>query len=145
MTQINFRQGSPVRTLELFYGTLEYYNPGERSDYFLMVNENQPDHPLRLFPSAMKKLMDLLPKAIEQAKLVDKTDLENDTRFDIGQVSQHGRTKVRLYVNVYNNRAIVWLRLFSGKPSGPSLPTKCGIRFHIDEDLHEMSKFVDWA
>lgn len=143
MAQLNFRNGTPVKTLELVYGMLEYYKPEDNNDYFLFVNEAQPDHPLRLFPSAMKKLVENLPKAIEQAKLVDKTDVDNDTRYDICQVAQHGMTKVRLYVNMYKTRAIVWLRLFSGKPNGPILPTKCGIRFHIDENVDAIVEFAN--
>lgn len=138
----HLRQGTPVKTLETVYGFLEYYKPETGNDYFLLTNEAQPEHPLRLFPSAMTKLVDNLPKAIEQAKLVDKTEVDNDTRYDICQVSQHGMTKVRLYVNMYKTRAIIWLRLFSGKPNGPILPTKCGIRFHLDENIDAIVDFA---
>ena len=141
MAQPNFRQGTPIKSLELVYGIVEYYKPEEGNDYFLFTNEAQPDHPLRLFPAAMAKLAEGLPKAIAQAKLIDKTEVDNDTRYDICQVAQHGMTKVRLYVNTYKTRAIVWLRLFSGKPQGPILPTKCGIRFHLDENIDAIVDF----
>lgn len=138
----HLRQGTPVKSLELVYGIIEYYKPEEGNDFYLLINEAQPDHPLRLYPSAMAKLVESLPKAIAQAKLVDKTEVENDTRYDICQVAQHGMTKVRLYVNMYKTRAIVWLRLFSGKPKGPILPTKCGIRFDLDENIDAIVEFV---
>jgi len=142
MAQINFRQGTPVKTLDLVYCTLEYYKPQEGGEYYLFINGSQPDYPLRLFQSSMDNLVGALPKALEQAKSMDKTELSNSERRDICQVLQYGMSKVRLYVSMYESRAIVWLRLYSGKPNGPVLPTKCGVRFHLDDDVEAIKEFA---
>lgn len=140
MAQLNFRQGTPVKTLDLVYCTIEYYKPKEGGEYYLLISGSQPDYPLRLFQPSMDKLVEALPKSIEQAKSMDKTDLQG-TR-DICHVLQYGMSKVRLYVNMYESRANIWLRLFSGKPNGPVLPTKCGVRFHLDENIESIKDFV---
>lgn len=142
MAQRNFRQGTPVKTLELAYSSIEYYKPQEGGEYYLLINGSQPDYPLRLFQASMDKLVEALPKAIEQAKTMDKSDLSNSEQRNICQVLQYGMSKVRLYVNMYESRAIVWLRLFSGKPNGPVLPTKCGVRFHLDDSIEAIINFV---
>lgn len=142
MAQRNFRQGTPVKTLELAYSSIEYYKPQEGGEYYLLINGSQPDYPLRLFQASMDKLVEALPKAIEQAKTMDKSDLSNTEQRNICQVLQYGMSKVRLYVNMYESRAIVWLRLFSGKPNGPVLPTKCGVRFHLDDSIEAIINFV---
>lgn len=140
MAQLNFRQGTPVKTLDLVYCTIEYYKPEEGGDFYLLISGTQPEYPLRLFQSSMDKLVEALPKALEQAKAMDKTDAQGGR--DICQILQYGMSKVRLYINMYESRAIVWLRLFSGKPNGPVLPTKCGVRFHLDENVESIIDFV---
>lgn len=143
MAQVNFRQGTPVKTLDLVYCTIEYYKPEQGGPYYLLTNGAQPDHPLRLFQTSMDNLVKALPKAITQAQTMDKTELANDVRHEIAQIVQHGMTKVRLYVNMYETRAIIWLRLFSGKPQGPVLPTKCGVRFHLEDDIQAIVNFAN--
>lgn len=142
MAQRNFRQGTPVKTLELAYSSIEYYEPEEGGEYYLLINGSQPDYPLRLFQAAMDKLVEALPKAMEVAKSMDKTDLSNSEQRHICQVLQYGLSKARLYVNMYEQRAIVWLRLFSGRPNGPVLPTKCGVRFHLEDNIESIIDFA---
>lgn len=140
--KFDFRQGTPVKRLELVYCTIEYFKPQEGKEYYLITSGTQLNHPLRLFQSAMDKLAEALPIAMEQARSMDKTDLDNEVRRDIAQILQYGMSKVRLYINMYESRAIVWLRLFSGKPNGPVLPTKCGVRFHLEDNIESIINFA---
>jgi len=141
-TTTNFRQGSPAKTLDLVYCTIEYFAPREGGEYYLLTSGTQPDYPLRLFQGAMDKLIEALPRAMDQAKSMDKTELANETRRDIAQILQYGMSKVKLYVSMYEKRAIVWLRLYSGKPNGPVLPSKCGVRFHLDDSIEAIADFA---
>lgn len=133
-------------TLEFAYCNLEYCKPEKGNGYFLLVNPSDPTHPLKLYRSAMVKLLRQLPIAFEEAASLEQQEepLTDNDLYDCGIINSHETMNVRLVISTFHGHANIWLRLYS-KLEGTNqiIPTKIAVRFSPNDSIAAMSEFVE--
>lgn len=132
-------------TLSFAYFNLEYCKPEKGNGYFLLVNPSDPTHPLKLYRSAMVKLVRQLPIAIKEAALLEELEekpADNDL-YDCGVINAYEGMTVRLVISTFLGHANIWLRLYSKlDDTDQVIPTKIGVRFSPNDSLEAMSDFL---
>lgn len=132
-----------VKTLQLQHMDVEYHKPANTSGYYLLVNHSDPSNPIQLYQSGMNKLHRQLEFAIEEAtKLESQDHLPDNELYDCGIINKYGNMTVRLVLSTFKNKAFIWLRLYVLNPEKECLPTKRGVRFSAQDDLHAFGDFI---
>lgn len=131
-----------TKKLELLNSSVCFYEPKPpHKPYFLLINPERKDKPLRLYRSSMLKLAEHLPKAIAKVDQVRKEYPGDNILYEIAIVNQRKENYVRLVVQTYNNEGYIYVRLFN-KKDGVLSPTKFGVRIIYEDDLEKFNSFV---
>lgn len=128
--------------LELTYCTLEAYKPTKGNGYFQFTSKSNPVQPLRVYPSAMSKLPNLLEYAITEAAELEQQKLPDNENYNCGTLNEHGNMMVRLVLSTFQERVNIWLRLYTLGEDGAILPTRTGVRFSPKDDVETIFKFI---
>lgn len=128
--------------LELLHSTVYFFVPKPpHKPYFMLVNPERKDRPLRLYRSAMMKLVEQLPRAIEKVDQIRKEYPGDDVLYEIAVINQKNQNLVRLVVQTYIKEGYIYVRMFN-KTDGTLSPTKYGIRIMYEDDLVKFNNFV---
>lgn len=114
---------------------------GSRGNYFLFVNPNRPERPLRMYKSAVTKLVRELPKAFEKAKEMEQAGVASGSTEDVALINKMGKSEVVLYVQMFEGKAFIYLRLFVEKEQGVRQPCTYGVQFSTEDSVEELTKF----
>lgn len=131
--------------LNLTHFSIQYHNSEAGKEYYLLVSDSDPSRPLRLYPSAMTKVKNLLSFAFAEAENLEKmASLPDNETYDCGTINSYGAMVVRLVLCTYKGKVHIWLRLYSVDDNNNFLPTKTAVRFSPKDNLTALEEFLVW-
>lgn len=132
-----------VASLEMLDCSIQYYVPedGVHKPYYMLVNPQRKDFPLRLYRSAMVKLVDGLPKAFAKASELESNYPGDEMHYEIALVHKYNNSYVRLVVITFSETAYVYIRLYD-KRDDKMEPTRYGVRLMKGDNLAAFNDFV---
>jgi hypothetical protein len=132
------------KTYKFTFFTLEHHkaNNGGRNDYYLLISDSDPAHPLRLYQPAMNRLQRQLDFAFKEANKLKGQHLEDNETYDCGIINSYGQMMVRLVLSTFRQHVNIWLRLYTLNEKQECLPTKTGVRFSPNDNLTDLANFI---
>mgnify|MGYP006383189291 CR=1 FL=1 len=94
-----------------------------------------------MYKSAATKLLKELPKAYETAKAMEQGGVTDGAIEDVALINKMGKSEVVLYVQMFEGRAFIYLRLFVEKEVGLRQPCTYGVQFSTEDSVDELIKF----
>lgn len=155
---------SPVKKLCNFFHAVEYHEPGGgKEGFFLLVNKDRKESPLKMFRSHMVELAVALPAGLAQldklreyrtnppdvetqhvvrlitrytANIIDRdTNRPTEATFEVRLTASTGSTQIR--------GPSLWVRrYFIDRQSHACIPTFAGVKFVEGDDPAELMRFV---
>ena len=116
---------------------------GKYGNYFVFLNHNHPDKTLRLFRPQMMKLLNALPRAIATARTMEEAGVEGGASQDVALISKRDKSDIMLYVQMFEGRAFIFLRLFIEKEDGVRQPCTYGVQFTPLDSVETLTNFVN--
>lgn len=136
------KETGDMPVLKMTHFSIQYNNSDDRGGYYLLVSDNDPSRPLRLYPSAMTKLRNLLDFAFSEAKSLEAQSPPDNENYDCGTINSYGSMAVRLVLCTYRGKVHVWLRLYSVNDNDEYLPTKTAVRFSTKDNITALENFL---
>lgn len=131
-----------ARQLELLYSSILFYVPKQpHKPYFLLVNPERKDKPLKLYRSAMLKLVENLNLAKAKVESIRADYPGDEILYEIAIINRRKESYVRLVVQTFGNEGYIYVRLFE-KKEGRMEPTRYGIRIMPDDPMEKIKDFV---
>ena len=98
---------------------------------------------VKLTRQSMVTLCEYLPEAFKVAKTMPTQAIGGQSTRMIKELFSYKETKIHLFVNVYEGRAIIWVRSYNlDKDTMEYRPSKKGAIISIADDLQQLKTFV---
>lgn len=120
-----------------------HFKPLDENEYFMLTDNDNPSHPLKLYKSGMKNLIKALPFAMKEAARLEQDNLPDNELFEAGIINKYGTMKVRLVLSTFRQKVFIWLRLYTMDDNGNELPTKTGVRFSKDDNIGSLENLIE--
>jgi hypothetical protein len=129
--------------LKLTFCNLEYHEADGDNKFYLLTSHGDPFNPLKLYQSAMNKLVRNLYMAMEDARNLEADpDFEDNEHYDCGIINSHKNMCVQLVISTSDGSAHVWLRLYTFDENNNTIPTKFEVQFSQEDNLDALKAFV---
>lgn len=137
------KENTIITCFKLIHFSVEIQKNKDNNPCYLLTSYSDSAHPLKLYQSAINKLMRQLDFAFEKAKELEcQDDLTDNEHYDCGIVNKYGKMEVRLVLSTFRQHCNIWLRLYMLDENGNHLPTRTGVRFSPDDDIQAFSEFI---
>jgi hypothetical protein len=133
---------SSENTLNLTYCRIEYEKTDAGYGQYALASNADPFNPLRLYQSAMNKLIRNLDLVFKEVAKMESKNLVDDELYDCGVINSHDKMEVRLVISIFKGMPHVWLRLYSKNDKHETIPTRFGVRFSSKDSLVELGNFI---
>lgn len=128
---------------KMTFCNLEHHKEDEDKSYYLLASHADPSNPLKLYQSAMNKLVKNLFTAMEDAKKIEQDpDYQDNEHYQCEIINSHKNMTVQLVISTSNGCANVWLRLYTLDEDKQTIPTKFEVRFSPDDNLNALKTYV---
>ena len=136
------QEGRLVAELQLTQFLLEV-RTGQHGNYFKFINQKHPEKNLRLFRSAMLKLVKELPNAIVSAREMEMAGVEDGTSHEVATINSFNKTDIILYIQMYEGSSYIFLRMYREQDDGSKQPCKYGVQFSPMDSIETLTNFVN--
>lgn len=131
-----------IKTVKMSHFSVSHFKPLGATEYFILTNNADPSHPLKLFKSGLEKLIKALPFAIKEADRLGNEKLPDNENFNAGIINSYGKMKVRLVLSTFQEQVYIWLRLYTEDEEGRELPTKTAVRFSKNDNIASLENLL---
>lgn len=136
-------EASTRDAIKLTHCNVEYDKSGATYGCYLLASHSDIFNPIKLYQSAMNKLLRNLDIAFEEVQKMEQEQSFGDNEFyDCGIINSHDKMEVRLVITTNNGMAQVWLRLFTKNEDNQTVSTRLGVQFSPQDNRAKLAKFV---
>jgi hypothetical protein len=129
--------------LKLTHFNIEFDNSETVYGHYLLASHSDPANPIKLYQSAMNRLLRNLNIAFEEVDKMEKEQRFGDNElYDCGIINSYEKMEVRLVISTSDGMAQVWLRLYTKNEDNQTIATKLGVQFSPQDNLAKLAKFV---
>ena len=137
-----YQEGPLINELCLTECTIQVRG-GKFSNYFLLASHKNPEKTLRLYKPAMMRLLDMLPAAFDVAQAMEIDSYPDDSSHTVAQINARNNTEINLYVQMFQGKSYVFVRLFVKQEDGSMLPSTYGVQISNTDNIQSITNFVN--
>src|SRR5574343_546561 len=137
-----YQEGPLITELCLSECTIQVRG-GKFSNYFLLASHKNPEKTLRLYKPAMMRLLEMLPAAFDVAQAMEIDNYPDDSSHTVAQINARNNTEINLYVQMFQGKSYVFVRLFVKQEDGSMLPSTYGVQISNTDNIQSIANFVN--